>query len=108
MKVAEIKKKLAAISTPGVKGLICDLLMDHDTDTGTFDQEAGIIGYATYVERALGRMETRYKKQLQREDVTIQTRDLEHLIKAVKDGTEPEFKNKVEKEKKNKHGNTTG
>lgn len=94
---ADIRKKLKALSVPGVKMLICDILMEHDKDVGTYDQEAGTIAYAAYIERACNRMKGVYDKQLQRHDVKVATRDLENLINSIKDGTEPEWRNNKQK-----------
>lgn len=104
MKQNEIKKKLKALSTPGVKALICDILIDYDKQGDNYAEEAGILGYSNYVERACQRMKGIYEKQLQRHDVTVQTRDLESLIASLKDGTEPPFVNKLN----SKNGHTTG
>lgn len=95
MKQAEIKKKLKALSTPGVKALICDIIIDYDKQADNYAEEAGEIGYARYIDRACSRMKGIYEKELKKCEVIVQTKDLETLIMQIKDGTEPKFVNKV-------------
>lgn len=90
-KPGEIKKKLQALSVPGVKGLICDILIDYDKQSDNYAEEAGEIGYSRYIDRACGRMKGIYEKQLKRNNLIAKQRDLEDLIEEIK---EEEQKNK--------------
>jgi len=87
-KPGEIKKKLQALSVPGVRGLICDILIDYDKQSDNYAEEAGEIGYSRYVDRACSRMKGIYEKQLRKNDLIASQRDLEELIKEIKEEEE--------------------
>ena len=99
-KIADTKKKLAAIDHPGTKMLIVELLQDHDTDIGSYNQEAGPIGYGRYVEEMCNKLKGRYKQQLKRQESKVKNKDLEDMISEIKSGEIPEWVNMLEHKKK--------
>lgn len=94
MKQGEIKSKYKALSVPGVSWVLIDMLEMYDTEI-CGRQSKPIEEYALIAKKMIKAMKGWYKEQLQTDEVTVKTRDIEALIADLASGKEKPWKNKL-------------
>ena len=93
-KVIDARKKLKLLQQHGFPQVVCDIVKLCDTmlleaEEGTDEEYGRVAQNVIYKLRGL------YKSQITTQQVTVQTKDIENLILAIKTGEEPEWKNKT-------------
>ena len=84
--IANIKKKLALLELPGIQGVLFDALVTYKGEAR--GEEVDVKHLAEMAEAIAFSLKRQYLGELPKKEDNVIQRDLEDLIKAVKDGTE--------------------
>ena len=91
-----VEQKLKILESPGITGVLSDILKELESDMGHDSEGAGEIAYMKYSSRMIQRLKVKYKETIQGNKMMSQQTSLLTLIENIKSGEEPEFRNKLD------------
>lgn len=91
-----VEQKLKILESPGIAGVLSDIMKEFESDIGYDSEGAGEIAYMKYSSRMIQRLKVKYKETIQGNKMMSQQTDLLDLIDRLKTGEEKEWRNKVD------------